>query len=400
MELTSPHAFWLLCNGVGDVPPPLTEDVRCDVVVIGAGITGALVSDALTAAGLSVVAVDRRHPGHGSTSASTALLQYELDTPLNDLMERIGAPRALDAYRAAADGVRTIARISSELEIPVGFCERPSLYFASHARDAARLRKECAARNLAHLPCEVLDRRDLGRIVDLKAPLALWSTLGGEVDPWRLTHTLFARCAERDFAVYGRTEVTRIVPGDAELEVRTSKAKIRARHVVVATGYEAEQFLPRRVAQLHSTYAIVTEPVESFDGWGKRCVIWESARPYIYARTTPDNRIMIGGADDPFRDPQQRDARVPRKATKLLSRARRLFPRIEMELAYAWAGTFGETIDGLPFIGPHPQRDERILYALAYGANGMPFGAVAGEILTARILGRPHRYEHTFDFDR
>ena len=400
MELTSPHAFWLLCNGVGDVPPPLTEDVRCDVVVIGAGITGSLVSDALTGAGLSVVAVDRRHPAHGSTSASTALLQYELDTPLNDLMERIGAPRALDAYRAAADGVRTIARISSDLGTPVGFCERPSLYFASHARDAARLRKECAARNLAHLPCEVLDRRDLGRIVDLKAPLALWSTLGGEVDPWRLTHTLFARCAERDFAVYGRTEVTRIVPGDAELEVRTSRAKIRARHVVVATGYEAEQFLPRRVAQLHSTYAIVTEPVESFDGWGKRCVIWESARPYIYARTTPDNRIMIGGADDPFRDPQQRDARVPRKATKLLSRARRLFPRIEMELAYAWAGTFGETIDGLPFIGPHPQRDERILYALAYGANGMPFGVLAGEILTARILGLPHRYEHTFDFNR
>jgi glycine/D-amino acid oxidase-like deaminating enzyme len=71
-----------------------------------------------------------------------------------------------------------------------------------------------------------------------------------------------------------------------------------------------------------------------------------------------------------------------------------------MELAYAWAGTFGETKDGLPFVGAHPERDGRILYALAYGANGMPFSAMAGEILTASILGADHRYHDTFAFDR
>ena len=400
MDLTSPHAFWLLRNGVGEVPPPLSGDRTCDVVVVGAGITGALVSDALTAAGLSVIIVDRRHPAHGSTSASTALIQYELDVSLNDLMENIGARRALDTYQAAADGVRAIERISRELRTPVGFRERSTLYFASRARDVAGLRKECSARNLAHLPCEVLDRRALREIVDFKAPLALRSTLGGEVDPWRLTRALFDRCGERDFEVYGRTEVTRIVPDKSDVEVRTKRGKIRARHVVIAAGYEAERFLPQRVAKLHSTYAIVTEPVKSFDGWADRSLIWETARPYIYARTTLDDRIMIGGADDPFRNPEHRDARVPRKAARLLARARRLFPRIEMELAYAWAGTFGETKDGLPFIGAHPQRDHRILYALAYGANGMPFSAIAGEILTASIFGRDHRYRDTFGFDR
>jgi glycine/D-amino acid oxidase-like deaminating enzyme len=400
LDLTSPHAFWLLRNGVGEVPSPLSGDRNCDVAVIGAGITGALVSHALTAAGLSVIVVDRRHPAHGSTSASTALIQYELDVPLNDLMENIGARRALDTYHAAADGVRAIARISSELETPVGFRERSTLYFASRARDAAGLRKECSARNLAHLPCEVLDPRALREIVDFKAPLALRSTLGGEVDPWRLTRALFDRCAERNFEVYGRTEVTRIVPNKSDVEVRTKRGKIRARHVVIAAGYEAGQFLPKPVAKLHSTYAIVTEPVKSFDGWADRSLIWETARPYIYARTTPDDRIMIGGADDPFRNPAYRDARVPTKAAKLLTRGRRLFPHIEMELAYGWAGTFAETTDGLPFIGAHPHRDDRILYALAYGANGMPFSAMAGEILTASVLDRDHRYRDTFSFDR
>ena len=400
MDLTSPHAYWLLSNGVGDVPPPLTQERRCDVVVIGAGITGALVSDALTSAGLSVITVDRRHPAHGSTSASTALIQYELDVQLNELMDKVGARRALDTYHAAADGVRLIMRICGELGKPVGFHERSTIYFASRARDADALRKECAARNLAHLPCEVLDRRALATIVDFKAPVALRTTLAAEIDPWRLTRALFDRCKAGEFEVYGRTEVTRIVSGKSHLEVRTKRGKIQARYVVVAAGYESEKFLPKRVADLNSTYAIVTEPVKSFAGWHDRSLIWESARPYIYARTTPDDRIIVGGGDDPFRDPAHRDARVPAKAEKLLRRTRRLFPRIEMELAYAWAGTFAETKDGLPYIGAHPQRDPRILFALGYGANGIPFSAIAGEILTGIILGRDHPYKDTFVFDR
>jgi len=378
----------------------MASDRRCDVVVIGAGITGALVCNALTAEGLSVIVVDRRHPAHGSTSASTALLQYELDVALADLTEDIGEQRAVDAYHATADGVEAVARLCGELGADVGFRRRPALYFASRARDAKTLRKECAARQRAHLPCEVIERRALRDIVDFKPPLALWSTLGGEVDPWRLTRALLDRSAKRGLEVYGRTEVTRIVPEKSSLEVRTNRGKIRAKHVVVATGYEAGQFLPKQVAKLHSTYAIVTEPVSSFTGWPDRCVMWESARPYIYARTTADSRIMIGGEDDPFRDPDHRDARVPKKAEKLLARARRLFPRIEMELAYAWAGTFAETADGLPFIGEHPRRDKRILFALAYGANGIPFASVAGEILTCSVLGKYHRYKRAFSFDR
>jgi glycine/D-amino acid oxidase-like deaminating enzyme len=400
LELTSQQPFWLLRDGLGEVPQPLSHDRRCDVAVIGAGITGALVSDALTAAGLSVIVVDRRHPAHGSTSASTALLQYELDVSLTDLIDRLGRERAVESYRAALDGVRAIARIARSLKQDVGFRNRPSLYYASRKRDAKGLRKECVTRARAGLPCEVLDARDVAKIVDIGASLALWSNIAGEVDPWRLTQALISRCARRDFAVYGRTEVAHILSHKSGLELRTNRGRIRARNVVVAAGYEAERFLPERLAKLHSTYAIVSEPVKSFEGWSKRCLVWESARPYLYARTTSDNRIIVGGEDDPFRNPAHRDARVSRKAETLLRKARRLFPRIELELAYAWAGTFGESEDSLPYIGPHPGADRRVLYALGYGANGIPFSAIAAEVLTAKILGKPHRYQATFACDR
>ena len=347
-----------------------------------------------------MIAVDCRHPAHGSTSASTALLQYELDTPLTELIERLGRERAVDAYRACLEGVRAIGHIARGLKRDVGFRRRPSLYYASRARDVKALRQESAARRQAGLPCEVLDEGAIGKMVDFKAPLALWSDTGAEVDPWRLTRALLERCSSRDFAVYGRTEVTEIVPRKRDVEVRTKRGLVHARNVVVAAGYEAEKFLPRPVARLQSTFALVTEPVKSFEGWAQRCLVWESARPYLYARTTSDNRIMIGGEDIRFRNPMHRDAVVPSKGATLLEKARRLFPRIEMEPAYTWGGTFGETEDSLPYIGPHPDGDSRVLYALGYGANGIPISAIAAEIVTAAVLGKTHRYRNTFAFDR
>ncbi|MFL5482074.1 MAG: NAD(P)/FAD-dependent oxidoreductase [Gemmatimonadaceae bacterium] len=396
----SPQPFWLLQNGLGDVSPPLHGNSRCDVVVVGAGITGALCADALTEAGASVIVVDKRQPGLGSTSATTALLQYELDVPLIELAHKVGERRATDAYRAALAGVRATKRISHSLPVDVGFHSRPTLYIASSKKDARSFAEECKARRAVGLPCEVLTKADLREMVDFDAPLALRSTAGAEVDPWRLTHALLERSRNRGARIYGRTRVRRITPSSRHVEVITDRGKLRTSHVVIASGYEAEQFLPQRVAKLHSTYAIATEPVAAFSDWPGRSLIWESARPYLYMRTTQDNRLMAGGLDDPFRNPRERDRRVRAKARRLLLKARRYFPRIEMEIAVAWAGTFGETKDSLPFVGVHPDMDDRLLFALAYGANGIPFGCVAAQMISARVTGEYHRYQHTFIFDR
>lgn len=43
-------------------------------------------------------------------------------------------------------------------------------------------------------------------------------------------------------------------------------------------------------------------------------LIWETATPYIYLRTTSDNRILMGGKDIPFSNPVRRDNLLMRKA--------------------------------------------------------------------------------------
>ena len=62
----------------------LRQSETCEIAVIGGGISGALTALSLVEAGHEVMVLDRRPPGEGSTVASTAMIQFEIDTPLTE----------------------------------------------------------------------------------------------------------------------------------------------------------------------------------------------------------------------------------------------------------------------------------------------------------------------------
>ena len=70
-----------------------------------------------------------------------------------------------------------------------------------------------------------------------------------------------------------------------------------------------------------------------------------------------------------------------------------------LDVDFAWAGTFGETVDGLPYIGAHPEWP-CCQFALGYGGNGITFSALAAGIVRDAILGRANPHADLFRFDR
>src|SRR5688572_15752396 len=98
MDLRSHYPYWLLRHGILHTYPSLVKNISTQVVIMGGGISGALTAWHLQQAGFDVVLVDRRHIGMGSTAASTALLQYEIDTPLHKLIDKVGEKNAVKSY--------------------------------------------------------------------------------------------------------------------------------------------------------------------------------------------------------------------------------------------------------------------------------------------------------------
>lgn len=401
MDVVSPRPFWPILDGLPAIFYPLTEDIRCEVAVLGGGITGALVAWHLAEAGIETVVLERGEVAHGSTSASTCLLQYELDEPLHRLSARFGTDFAVRSYRRCRYALGALERLVRRLRIDCAFERKPSLLLASSPRHVGRLRHEYEARAAADFAVEWWPRRRLAAESTLPHRAAIMSRDGAQCDAYRLTYGLLGAAQAKGARVFERTLVSRRRHRPHGVELRTSRGPtVRARTLVMATGYEADLFLPDRVTALRSTYAVVSEPVPGFAGWPLAgCLIWETARPYIYLRTTADGRCLIGGYDESFQNPVARDRLLPAKTAALKRRFRQLFPRIPFEVSSAWAGTFADTVTGLPFIGPHARLPHTWL-ALGYGGNGITFSLIAAEIIRAALLGRPDPDAALFDFNR
>ena len=400
MDLVSPRPFWPLKNGLLSVYPALKQDLSCDVVVLGAGITGAFIAQCLAEEGFDTVVLDKRDVCAGSTSANTALLQYELDISLVDLTKRMGRRGAEQVYRVCHDSITAIEHLVHRHNLGCVYRRRQSVYLASHRSEAPLLREEWSARRAAGIEVEYWDDTEVSSQFSFSRPAALVSQQAAELDSHRLAHALLALAARRGTRIFDRTQVEKYHTDRNGVRLQTDRGcKVVASHAVFATGYESQEFLSRHIVALRSTYALASEPLDEFPGWWERCLIWETLRPYLYLRTTDDNRAIVGGEDDDFHNPSRRDRRVNRKTDRLASRFSAMFPAIELEVAFRWAGTFGETKDGLPYIGQVRQMP-RCHFALGFGGNGITYSFIAAEIIRDALLQRPNGNACLFGFDR
>jgi glycine/D-amino acid oxidase-like deaminating enzyme len=400
MDLRSGQCYWPLKNGLLAVYPTLDADASCEVAIVGGGITGALIAHRLTHAGRSCILVDKRDIGWGSTLASTALLQYEIDTPLRELSTMIGPADAARAYRLCHSALALFERLVSRLRSTCSFQRRPSLYLAREQADIDRLRAECRARTAAGLRVEFLLRETLRRRFSIDRPCAILSADAAQVDPFQLTHALLADAIARGLRTFDRVEMTDYLPTSAGATLTTDRGPtITARHTIFATGYEAQAMLSQKIVDLRSTYALATEPIDESAFWPDRCLIWEAAEPYFYLRSTRDGRALMGGEDIAFRTPALRDRLIPRKSRSLIRKFHSLFPAIPAEPAFCWAGTFGQTADGLAYCGQSPEYPGA-LFALGFGGNGMTFGILLAAIIDDLVAGRPNEDARLFRFDR
>jgi glycine/D-amino acid oxidase-like deaminating enzyme len=145
-----------------------------------------------------------------------------------------------------------------------------------------------------------------------------------------------------------------------------------------------------------STWAIATRRQPDAI-WPQRALIWESSEPYLYLRSTADGRVICGGEDAEFSDPDKRDALTSVKAQRISRKLSRLIPKIDARPDYAWTGTFGANSTGMPTIGQVPGYPN--CYAvMGYGGNGITFSMLASNLITAALLKRKLPESRLFSF--
>jgi glycine/D-amino acid oxidase-like deaminating enzyme len=360
--------------------------IEPDVIVVGAGISGALIADALVTAGKSVAVFDRRGPLQGSTAASTALLQFEIDTPLSTLGRKIGREKAARAWWRSADGVEHLRARILDLGLDCDFEERCSVYLPGDLLDLAGLKHEAEQRRAAGLRSTMIGRKELKALTGIARPGAILSTGTAEVNPVKLTGGLWRAAIARGVKIYAPVEVDDVASFHDHVRVKMKGGRaVRAGAVVFATGYELAKFIKPKGYKIASTWAYATR-IQKEKLWPSRCLVWEAADPYLYARTDAAGRIIVGGEDEEFSDEPTRNRMLPEKVAAIERKLAELMPKVDPTPVTAWCGSFGQSPTGLPLIGAIP-RHANCYAVLGFGGNGITFSAIAAQVLQRQICG-------------
>lgn len=401
MNLKSNEPFWLLKNGLVASYPSLKSDEECDVLIIGGGITGSLVAHQMMLDGYQTILIDKREICNGSTSATTSMLQYEIDVPLYELIDQIGEKGAVESYKACSKSIDTLEKLTKELKAEAGFKRKRSLYFASKKKDVSWLRQEFEARKKYGFDVEWLEAEEVLKEFGFQNTYGgIVSKQGASIDAFKFAHELLEFNRKKGLGIFDKTEMKSVKYYKGyNLVTTTNGPQIKAKKIIYCIGYESKNLITENFVDLKSTYAIVSEIDHDKFKNITSTLVWNTDEPYMYMRTTDDGRLLIGGGDEDFYDAEKRDELLDKKEKDILKTLKKIKPDYHFYTDFVWAGTFGETKDGLPYIGEH-EKFKNSYFVLGFGGNGITFSVTGMEMASMFMKNKKHPLSKYFKFGR
>ncbi|WP_347216596.1 FAD-dependent oxidoreductase [Chryseobacterium sp.] len=401
MDLKSNEPFWLLKNGLMATYPSLKSDENCDVLIIGGGITGSLIAHQMIKDGYQTILIDKRELCNGSTSATTSMLQYEIDVPLYELIEKIGKKGAVGSYKICSEAIDIIETLVGKIRSDAGFKRKKSLYFASKKKDIEWLKKEYEARKNAGFEVQWLNADQVLKKFGFENTYGgILSKQGASIDAFQFAHELFQHNVKKGLKIFDKTEMVEVEHHKGFNIVKVDSGfQIKARKIIYCIGYESKTLLKENFVNLKSTYAVVSEVDKDKFKNIAGTLVWNTDDPYLYMRTTDDGRLLIGGGDEDFYDAEKRDALLNKKEKEIVKNLKKIKPDYHFYPDFVWAGTFGETKDGLPYIGEH-QKFRNSYFVLGFGGNGITFSVAGMEMASLFMKGKKHPLSRYFKFGR
>jgi glycine/D-amino acid oxidase-like deaminating enzyme len=103
-------------------------------------------------------------------------------------------------------------------------------------------------------------------------------------------------------------------------------------------------------------------------------------------RMTGRRRVIVGGEDEPFSKAHADEALLRKKTDRIAALARALVPELRFRVEHSWAGAFGESDTGLPYIDAVPGHPN-CFAVMGFGGNGITYSMIAAEIVAKLIRG-------------
>jgi gamma-glutamylputrescine oxidase len=377
------QTYWYLNHSICK---PLTQDITTDVVVIGGGMSGLSAAQAFHKKGLSVVLLEKNFCGSGASGKSSGFITPNSELSLYTLIDDYGQAEAKKLWDFASSGVEQIRANIKKYNLACDYQEQDTLVLASTANAyKSEIIKEHEARQKSGYTSTVYDAQNTQTIVGANA------YYGALAYPNSFSIRSFAYCQglkdiliQQGVKVYEETPVLDI----QEKMVKTQNHSIKAERIIVCMDHFA-----RHIPTLHDkvyhvqTFLMASAPLTEEQ---KRAIFpqhsymaWDTDLIYHYFRLTPDNRLLVGGAnlfDTYASEETHNNMRMARALTNYINTK---FPQSKISFEYIWPGFIGVSKDLFPIAG-FDEQNPSIYYLTA--ATGLPWAAALGNYAARHCL--------------
>ncbi len=374
--------------------PALVGNIKADVVVVGAGITGLTAALRLAEAGRSVCVLDRGPIAGGDSSRTSGHLTEVIDNRYYELVSSFGLEEAREVATSTRSAIEQIAGWTEHYGIECEFERLPGYLFAESGAQAYEIARELKEARRAGLQVRWAKRPPLPFPVAGSIEFANQAQLHPTLYLRGLTQAIL-KLGGRIHPFTAVTEFLDAEPGRGRLALATGEGfEVQADEMVVAThSVVSHRFQLQAKIAAYRTYMLAAK-VEKPEKTPGAALFWDVAKPYHYIRrfsaSSPDE-ILIGGEDHKTGAGQNERESLD----QLRSYARDRFGPIQ--ILAEWSGQIYHSHDGLPLIGL-PRGSKHIWVATGFSGTGLTYGTLAGTLIADGIL-KKHSDAKTKLFD-
>lgn len=343
--------------------PSLKEDITCDVLIIGGGLTGLNTAYFLNDSNKKIVLVERNYLGSGASTRSTAKINY-----LQDILSKISDDNIDNYLNSQLEARNLLVNIIKKNKIKCDLEKKKSYLFGNTEKEISDIKKIE----------KVLTRNNISYQVE-KLPIDIENKYSIYVnDTYTFNPALYINEIKKllkNINIYEKTNIESIEKGNNYYVAYTENNKIKAKKIIMASWYPffvKPYFFPIKV-HLEKSYLSCFETKNKHNITGinlsKNVKSFQYTKDYFIYLI--NSHILCNGDNkDNFKD------------------------LINKKPQFVWSNIDIITNDHMPLIG---EIQDNLYLGTGYNTWGNTNSTLAGKILSDIILKKDNKYIEIFN---